>query len=335
MSATKLRQRGTIFPIKRNGRPTGKWAWEYQVPGSATRSRSRRSFDSKGDAERARNAAAMHELATRTAPRRSQTVKQYGNWWLKYHRAGRVKPSTLGDYTYRLEHWIYPTFGQQQLGSVEDRSVGAWMAGMLDRGLSVSTINGARRILNMLMDHAQKSGTIGLNPVAVVPPLKAQYDDSTQKREPWSVEEARGALRVLESEPVEIIVRLALSLGLRRGEALGLRWSDINLSESTLRIARSYRLVAVYDGEQRKNVGQFDTPKTASSARVLPIPETLQAALQRQGVRQTAQKALAGARWAEQDLIITNSIGGPFDPSAVTRQYKAAGTAEGSGDSSS
>lgn len=324
MASTKLRVRGTIFPIKRHGRPTGKWAWEYQVPGPTTRARTRRSFDSKRDAERARHEAALHELATKSAPKRSQTVKQYGDWWLTYHRAGRVKPSTQGDYTYRLQHWIYPTFGQHQLEAVDERAIGLWMADMKARGLSVNTVNGARRLLNMLFEHARRSGTLSLNPVAVVPALKAQYGDRTQKCDPWTVEEARKALRALESESVELVVLLGLSLGLRRGEALGLQWGDINLTEGTLRISRTYRLVAVYEGEQRKNVGQFDTPKTSSSARVLPIPEILEHALRRHAVRQARQKQFAGGRWREQELVITNSVGGPLDPSAVTRQYKAA-----------
>lgn len=145
MATTKLPLRGSIFQTKRNGRPTGKWVWEYRVPGTSDRPRTRLTFSSRREAEQARHNAAMLELATRTAPKRSQTVRQYGDWWLKYHRAGRVKASTLGDYTYRLEHLVYRTFGDQQLGRVDTASVGAWMTTMSNRGLSVPTINGARR----------------------------------------------------------------------------------------------------------------------------------------------------------------------------------------------
>lgn len=324
MANAKLPQRGSIYPLKRNGRPTGKWAWEYEVPGEAKRPRTRRTYNSKREAEQARHEAAMHELATRAAPKRSQTVKQYGDWWLQYHRTDRVKQSTLSDYTYRLERWIYPTFRSQQLGAVTEYAVSQWMSEMRARGLAVTTINGARRVLQMVMDHAQKSGVIGLNPVALVPPLKGQYGEQTQKREPWSAHEARAALRALESKPAELVVLLGLSLGLRRGEALALRWSDISLTEGTLRVARTYSRVTIYEGGKRRSVGRFDTPKTVSSARVLPLPEVLRVALGRQATRQAEQRVQAGDRWVEQDLLITSSVGGPLDPSAVRRQYESA-----------
>lgn len=324
MATTKLPVRGTIFPIKRHGRPTGKWAWEYQVPGSTARARTRRSFDSKRDAERAQHEAALRELATRSAPKRSQTVKQYGDWWLQYHRRDRVKQSTLSDYTYRLERWIYPTFGAHQLGAVTALEVSQWMATMRARGLALSTVNGARRVLQMVLDHAKKAGVIGLNPVALVPALRAQYGDRTQKCEPWSAHEARAALRALEAEPVELVVVLGLSLGLRRGEALGLRWSDISMIDGTLHVSRTYSRVTIYEDGKRRSVGRFDTPKTASSARVLPLPGLLRAAIHRQAERQAEQRTQAGSRWVEQDLLITSAVGSPLDPSAVRRQYQTA-----------
>jgi len=324
MVNSKVPIRGTIFPIKRNGKLTGKWAWEYQVAGDAERTRTRRSFLSRKDAERARHEAAVREMVTASAPQRSQTIKQYCEWWLDYHREGRVKQSTLGDYIYRLRHWVYPKFGSLPLGSVTERMVSEWMATMRQGGLAVSTVNGARRVFLMVMEHAQKSGAIGLNPVALVPPLRAAYDEHTQKREPWSRDEAGRAIRAMESEPIELVVLLGLALGLRRGEALGLRWSDVSLTNGTLRVSQTYRRVAVYEGERRRSVGQFDSPKTAASDRTLPIQAVLRPAFERQLRRQAEARLAVGDRWVDHDLVITNTVGGPFDPSAVARSFKAA-----------
>ena len=89
-------------------------------------------------------------------------------------------------------------------------------------------------------------------------------------------------------------------------------------------VTRTYSRVTIYEAGKRRSVGRFDTPKTVSSARVLPLPDIVRVALARQATRQADQRAQAAHRWVEQDLLITSSVGGPLDPSAVRRQYESA-----------
>jgi integrase len=81
-------------------------------------------------------------------------------------------------------------------------------------------------------------------------------------------QQARALLRVLKGDRLEALYRVALSLGLRRGEVLGLRWQDIDFDTATLRIAQTVQ-------RTRTQGLIIDTPKTKSSLRTLSIPPVL------------------------------------------------------------
>src|SRR3712207_2317620 len=105
---------------------------------------------------------------------------------------------------------------------------------------------------------------------------------------------------------VAALWRLALGLGLRRGEVLGLRWQDIDLERGTLRITLNLqfiegRLVLLH-------------PKTAGSRRMLPLPPSLIAALRRHKTQQLHERLIAGNCWREHGLVFCTRQGTPLSP---------------------
>lgn len=113
----------------------------------------------------------------------------------------------------------------------------------------------------------------------------------------------------------EALLTVAIAVGLRRGEALGLKWSDIDLDTAVLRVRRA--LVYV-DGDLR-----FVDPKTSRSRRTIPLPAVSVQALKEHRRRQAAERLTAGPAWHDQDLVFASATGGPMDPNNFGRYFRA------------
>ena len=132
-----------------------------------------------------------------------------------------------------------------------------------------------------------------------------------RRYEPLTLTEAHAFLaasrRFLNGEVYE----LALRLGMRRGELLGLRWSDIDYNTSTLTIRRTIQRIV---GE-----GLVETPtKTKSSDRRIPLSPPCIKVLKEHERFQQAQRDRAGKAWVETGHVFTSSIGTPLDPQHVS-----------------
>src|SRR5581483_684454 len=104
--------------------------------------------------------------------------------------------------------------------------------------------------------------------------------------QPFTREEAHRFLQVIKGDRLEALYTVALTMGLRQGEALGLRWSDIDLDLGNLRIGRQLQRV-----DQKYELVE---PKTFRSRRQLAIPAPIIEALRRHHERQLAEKDRAG-----------------------------------------
>jgi integrase len=107
---------------------------------------------------------------------------------------------------------------------------------------------------------------------------------------------------------------LALTLGLRRGELIGLRWSEVDLEGRGLHVRR---------GVQRVNGAlAFVEPKTHRSRRPIPLPQLVIRALERHRAVQAAERLAMGSRWHDEGLVFTSPIGTVLDPRNVTRAFE-------------
>jgi hypothetical protein len=120
-------------------------------------------------------------------------------------------------------------------------------------------------------------------------------------------------LRVIEGERLEALYVLALATGLRRGELLGLRWDDIDMSSRQMHVRRAVQRV---EGELR-----FVEPKTSSSARVIVVPRLAMGHLERHLERQDQEWRKLGAAWQEYGLVFASSVGTPLEPRNVNRRW--------------
>jgi integrase len=178
-------------------------------------------------------------------------------------------------------------------------------------GLSPKTVAHIRGVMRTALNDGVRLRVLTSNVAALTDPPRQQV----VQREPFTTEEARTLLSAACGDRLEAMYRLALSLGLRRGELLGLQWRDIDLDASTLRVVRTV---------QRTN-GQLiiKEPKTERSRRTLTLPPSAVAALRTHRDRQAWERRGAGARWRDSGHLFTSSIGTALDPDRVSKEYKA------------
>ncbi|GAA1572551.1 site-specific integrase [Kribbella karoonensis] len=136
-----------------------------------------------------------------------------------------------------------------------------------------------------------------------------------------NADQARNLRVVTENNPLKALYTLALYLGLRRGELLGLRWEDINLDDKFLEIRQTLQRV---DGELRAV-----TPKTRRSRRTVPLIDLCVDDLREHGERQARDRKSVGERWVDTGYVFTTEIGTPIEPDNLRRNWYPVRTAAG------
>jgi integrase len=323
---TKARNgEGSIFPIKnKKGKTTG-YAVEMSLGFKANgkRDRTRRQVKTLKEALNLRTRMANDFLDGRLTTINAETVSSYGIPWVRDVASQRVRASTAANYESRLRHEVFPALGKIRLIDLKPAHVDRWLAALRKAGKSANTVNGARQALGAMCKHAQRTGIIPTNPVAATDPVKRQLGDKTQIREPWTIDESSAVLVAARDHHLDAFLHLMLHLGLRPGEAMGLRWEDVDLVASQLRITGTLTETQFFMPDGQGVVRQVrNDPKTNASKRVLPIPDALAESLVRQQMRQAVQQMSTGDRWKPTGYVLTTQVGTPYSPSNLRKKYQ-------------
>ncbi len=121
-----------------------------------------------------------------------------------------------------------------------------------------------------------------------------------------TIGDARRFLTLAANDRLEALFVLAITMGLRRGELLGLRWEDVDIDARTLRVRRCVQRVGV-----RLRLVE---PKTHGSRRTAPIPALAVDAMERQRKRQADERNKAGDSWQDNGLVFASTVGTPMEP---------------------
>ncbi|MDO8307000.1 MAG: tyrosine-type recombinase/integrase [Actinomycetota bacterium] len=316
---------GSIFEIKdKSGAVTG-YAVEVSLgrDSKGRRVRTRRKVKTRREAQELRSRLTVQHLDGRLTIIHAQTVRTYGLEWVRDVKSQQVRASTAYDYEARLRREVFPGLGSVRMIDLGPRHIDAWMASLRRMGKSASTINGARQVLNAMCKHAYRTGILASNPVTATDPVKRQFGDPTQVRPPWSPQEVRALLEAVRDDELDGFLHLMLHTGLRPGEAVGLRWQDVDLFDKRLVVSGTLKEVRAILPSGHGVVRQVrNEPKTSASRRTLTISNALMAAFDRQQMRQSVQRMSAGDDWVESGYVFTTSHGTPYSLSNLRRRYK-------------
>jgi integrase len=159
------------------------------------------------------------------------TVKTYLEEWLT---TIRVKPTTLATYRNTVRNYLIPALGRRRLDLLEPRHVRDMLIWMEKEGQAPATINGAHRVLRAALSDAVNDQRIPRNVAKNVTPPSATGKETAS----LTATEGRTLLRSLPiTDPLAARWAVALLLGIRQGEALGLEWDRLDLEEGTLHLS--------------------------------------------------------------------------------------------------
>jgi integrase len=238
-----------------------------------------------------------------------QTVGQFLDQWLNDCAKPSTRPRTYEGYSIIVRRHITPTLGRISLAKLTPQQVQTFLNERLSSGLSGRTVQHIRTVLRTALNQAVRWGLIVRNAAALTEPPRIE----NYEIQPITPEEARKFLDAIKEDRLEALFTVALALGLRRGEALGLRWQDISFEQRTLRVTNSLQRI---NGKLL-----LSDLKTKNSRRVLHMPELLIRKLREHRGRQLEDKLLAGSRWHENDLVFPSSIGTPLEPRNLNRHF--------------
>lgn len=239
-----------------------------------------------------------------------QTLATFLEQWLDDVVKPRLAPKTYKTYRDILRVHVIPTLGSTRLDKLTAQQVTTLLREKGESGLSPTTVNHIRSVLRDALNRAVKWNLIIRNPVVLTDPVRQER----KRVVPLSPETARAALAAAQGHRLEALFSLALFLGLRQGEVLGLRWIDVDLDGGTLKVEQAL---------QRVDGGLIvKAPKTAKSRRRLALPPTLIAVMRAHRDRQAIERQIAGEGWQESGLVFTTQRGTPLDPRNVLRWWQ-------------
>lgn len=186
------------------------------------------------------------------------------------------------------------------------------------RALSDATVQRIFSVLRLALDGAVRDGHIARNPAAAV----RQPGVERQEARFLSALEVSALLGATAGSRYSPVLSFIAHTGVRKGEALALRWVDIDTSARVIRIRATLTRI---DGRRWGPT----PPKTPRSRRVLPLTPAVHRLLLEVQEEQAVQRALAGNLWNEGDYVFTSPTGGPLDPRNVLRALSTGAAAAG------
>jgi integrase len=183
-------------------------------------------------------------------------------------------------------------------------------ADKLNAGASPILVGKCHQRMSQALKHACRLGIVAVNHAenATPPPIHKK------EMQVWTAEQARRFLAAIGESAYGYLWLVYLGTGMRRGEALGLRWKDVDFDRNTLQVSQT---VGIEHGKATIK----PMPKNDSSRRTVAADPTIIAALRIHRVRQNEQRLQVGDAWAQHDLVFCSAVGTPIWPDNITRDY--------------
>jgi integrase len=290
-------------------------------------------------------------------PDERQTVGQFLERWLE-HKQSRLRPRAWLTYEQAVRLHLAPGLARIPLAKLMPAQLDRWFREHQENGASPRNIRYARTVLRAALNQARKWGMVAHNVAELVDPPR----HVPREIRPLMPEEARQLLAAAADHRLGALVSVATALGLRLGEALGLRWCDVDFTAGTLSVRQALErsggdvvvrrslvqerrvILAAIAAAPRRSAVKRDArkalselrvkwravrtmlrttePKSARSKRTVTLPNVVITALTRHRKWQLEERLAAGGAWEESGLVFVTSFGGPLDSRNVTREFR-------------
>lgn len=239
--------------------------------------------------------------------------------------SNKIKPSTFERYegiyrNYVLDSEIYGLI----LNDIKSIQLQRYYNRLYDNRKSSNVIKNLNKLLKSFFNYAVDESYILKNPCngrkVVIP---GETKNVEKKIEIFTDEEIQTLQSALKKHRLKCPILLALGTGLRQGELLALKWSDLNIIDKELKVERSIKQVNIIAADGSKEYKTIiQTPKTKNSIRIVPIPSNLIPILENHSKNQKLEKLKVGSSYLDNDFIFTTELGKPINARNMTKTYK-------------
>jgi len=231
-------------------------------------------------------------------------------YWLENYARHTVGDKTLYDYEHMIRtHILSHPIATVSLQKLTPQHVEVFKSDKAAAGTGARTQEMCYRRISQMLVHAVKLDMIPRNVAKQVQPHRVPK----REMQTWNAEQARRFLAVAADCSYGPLWLVYLGTGMRRGEALGLRWKDVDFERSTLSVCQTVGMVC----------GQAKTkpiPKNDSSRRTIAADPTVMEALREHRTQQKEHKRTART-WTENELVFPSAVATPINPNNLALGY--------------
>lgn len=274
---------------------------------------------------RAEVTAAVRELEkardskTVRKPGKAWTVEAWLTHWMENVAPLGVNDNTMVGYRVAVRKHLIPGLGAHRLDRLKPEHIEVFYAKMQANGSKPATAHQVHRTFRAALNEAVRRGHLGKNPVLLAKAPKT----GDHEVEPYTVQEVQRLLKAADQRRNSARWAVALALGLRQGEVLGLQWVDVDLDGGFLVVRRSRhrpqyahgctepcgRKAAGYCPQKRRTNPELTVTKSRAGRRAVGLPEQLVDLLRAHLKAQEAEREAAGRRWEENSLVFPDEHG--------------------------
>ncbi|MFH9416260.1 tyrosine-type recombinase/integrase [Streptomyces rochei] len=249
---------------------------------------------------------------------RAWTVEAWLTHWVETIAPLAVNENTMVGYGVAVRKHLIPALGAHRLDKLSPEHIERFYGRMQADGRRAGTIHQIHRTFRTALNEAVRRGHLTRNPVQLAKSPRL----SEEEIEPFTVEEVKRLLRAADDRRNSARWAVALALGLRQGEALGLKWADVDMERGVLMVRRSRRRPRYAHGcgdscgrkagycpqRQRTNPETADT-KSRAGRRSVGLPAQLVDLLRVHRAKQDAERTVAGEKWADEGWLFATPDG--------------------------
>ncbi|WP_345710693.1 tyrosine-type recombinase/integrase, partial [Kineococcus glutinatus] len=288
--------------------------WKFTVdfgrrPDGGRRQVTRSGFTTKREAQRALDEELERQFAG-VSHEPALTVGRFFEQWLAGKR--NLRETTRRSYTMHVRLYLEPALGHYRLQDLRADHIDALYSDLLEgryAKASASTVHHVHRTLRSALNTAVKRRLIAWNPAVQV----ELPEHRPARSSVWEPQHIAAFLDTAHGHRLSALFHLIAFTGMRRGEAIGLHWRDVDLERAHVVVA--WQITEANDGPR------LGAPKTAAGARVVPIDPMTVDVLRQHRAAQQAERAAWGEAWQEHGLVFTRENGALLRPDVVTHTF--------------
>lgn len=254
----------------------------------------------------------------------SWTVEKWLTHWVENIAAPFVRENTISGYRVAVNVHLIPGLGKHRLERLQPEHLERFYVQMMRNGSAAATAHQAHRTLRTALNEAVRRGHLSRNPATLAKAPRVPESEV----EPYSIDEIRLLLKTALDGRNGARWAVALALGLRQGEALGLKWSDVDLATGSLVVRRGRlrprwrhgcggtcgRKYGGYCPQREAMRDETAETKSRAGRRGIGLPAELVELLRDHHDEQDRERETAAQLWTDSGWVFATPTGGPLNP---------------------